>query len=123
MTKAAVGTHSELLAAASPCRQTSHESKEPMAYPWGSGQVLTWEAGQEMCHLPTGCCRDCGTHRATALPPFLVVAGSHSVRALSFTLRPKRPLGRSTGRQGLTAAGLGWVQLTPCLEGQRWEMQ
>lgn len=43
MTKAAVGTHSELLAAASPCRQTSHEIKEPVAYPWSSGQVVTLE--------------------------------------------------------------------------------
>lgn len=52
MTKAAVGTHSELLAAASPCRQACHESVEPVAYPGGSGQVVTWEAGQEMCHCP-----------------------------------------------------------------------
>lgn len=59
--------------------------------------------------LPTGCSRDCGSHRAATLPPFLVVAGSCRIRALPLTLRPKRPHGRSTGRQELTAAGLGTI--------------
>lgn len=58
MIKAALGTHSELLAAASPGRQTSRESMEPVPCLRSSGQVVTWEAGQEMGHLPTGCCRD-----------------------------------------------------------------
>lgn len=67
ITKAAVGTHSELLAAASPCRQTSRESTEPVAHRQSSGQVVTREAGQEM----GTCSQDAvGTVGPTELPHF-----------------------------------------------------
>lgn len=105
MIKAAVGTHSELLAAASPCRQTSCESMEPMACLLSSGQVVIREAGQEKCHLPTGCCRDCGTHRATTLP-----GGGRELQ--SFVLNPpSQNTCRAAAQAGqkLTAAGLGTI--------------
>lgn len=124
MIRTAVETYSELLAAASPCRQTSCESMEPTAYLRSSGQVVAQEAGQVMCHLPAGCCRDRGTHRTMPLPRFAVVGGSSRIRALSLILHPETPTRPwQEEARSCQLPGWGWVQSTPCSEGERWEMQ
>lgn len=104
-------THTELLAAASSCRQSPCESTEPVGYLQGSGQVVAREAGQVTCCPPVGCCRDRGTHRAATLPCFLVVGGSHRSRVLPWIPRPKTPA--VAGGEKPTAARLGLGTIYP----------
>lgn len=112
MIKAAVGTHSELLAAASPCRQTSCESTKPVACPQSSGQVLTREAGQEMCTCPQDAV---GTVGPTKLSHFLASWWWEGAAASELCPEPslsKHLHGRGMRREA-DSCWLGWVQFTP----------
>lgn len=91
MIKAAVGSASQLphLAGKPPVEVWS-----PWAGLQSSGQVVApgGRAGDVLpACLPAGCCRDCGTPRATMLPRFVEAEGSSRIRALSLILHPKTP--------------------------------
>jgi len=85
MIKAAVETHSELLAAASPCRQTSCQRAGPVARLRSSGQAAA------------GCCRDRDPRSCVPNPPspntrVAAAAGGKKLRAAGPGLGTTHPL-------------------------------
>lgn len=85
MIEVAVETQSELLAAASPCRQSSWQAGSPWHLCRAQGR--RWPGGQDRRVPAVGCCRDHGE-----VPRFVVLGGSCRTTALSLILRPETPV-------------------------------
>lgn len=103
MIKAAVGTHSELLAAAPPCRQSSCESTEPVAISGAQGRTGEVPPAHRMLEGLW----DPQSYHASSLP-----GGGRELQDQNFVLNPPSQntcVALAEGGKKLMAAGLGTI--------------